>query len=272
MNNQIYNEINFSPPLLVEQYNVSDEVIVNVVRDDLLIAGTKQRAVLKFIEHHNSYDEFVYAGPSSGFAQVALTVGCLKMGKRITLFIEGSRSGDNHLSLWCEKLGASLHITSGERFDSIEQKAKLYVEKGGGTTFLIPFGLKCPTYTDSLYEELVRIVPPSMNPKRMWIAAGSGTLLRVFSRLWEHTEFYPVQVGRRLQEDQFAPDVWHRMGGQERIDKLKTPQGFYESVGKELLPPYPSASSFDAKVWQHVLKYAQNGDYIWNVASGVEIV
>jgi len=34
-----------------------------------------------------------------------------------------------------------------------------------------------------------------------------------------------------------------------------------------ILPPYPSVDTYDAKLWQFVLKYGKSGDYIWNVAS-----
>mgnify|MGYP001351197581 CR=1 FL=1 len=32
------------------------------------------------------------------------------------------------------------------------------------------------------------------------------------------------------------------------------------------LPPYSSTRNYDAKLWQFVKKYGDNGDFIWNVA------
>ena len=90
-------DMDFSPPLIVNPYKLNDQISVkgellqpntqrwvNVIDDGKLLGGTKQRALIKFIEYYSDYDEFVYAGPSIGFAQVALTMACVKMNKRIT--------------------------------------------------------------------------------------------------------------------------------------------------------------------------------------------
>ena len=44
-----------------------------------------------------------------------------------------------------------------------------------------------------------------------------------------------------------------------------SPEKFEEPA--HILPPYPSVDTYDAKLWQFVLKYGKSGDYIWNVAS-----
>jgi hypothetical protein len=41
------------------------------------------------------------------------------------------------------------------------------------------------------------------------------------------------------------------------------PEPFYEKSRR--LPPYPSVSNYDAKLWQFVMEKGQEGDYIWNV-------
>ncbi|HVK60991.1 MAG TPA: hypothetical protein VM432_05555 [Bdellovibrionales bacterium] len=46
---------------------------LHVVRDDLLKAGTKQRAAIPYLLdlRKDGFEEFVYASPFSGFAQIA---------------------------------------------------------------------------------------------------------------------------------------------------------------------------------------------------------
>lgn len=34
-------------------------------------------------------------------------------------------------------------------------------------------------------------------------------------------------------------------------------------------PPYPSVANYDAKVWQFVEDYGEEGDYVWNVGCDV---
>jgi hypothetical protein len=262
--------MNFNPPLVVNSYKVNDKVNVNVIDDGKLLGGTKQRALIRFIELHSDYDEFVYAGPSIGFAQVALTAACVKMHKKATLFIQNIQDVIPHLTFWCQKMGATVFIFY-DKLSVAEQAAKDYVDSKNNKAFLIPFGLDSGDYVKFLHEELLKVIHPEINPKRLWLVIGSGTLLRVLARIWDKTEFFPVQVGRGIWKDQYDPEVWVRMGEEKRINELKAPQKFFESVFGRNLPPYDSTSSYDAKVWQQVIKYAKEGDYIWNVASDVNV-
>jgi len=263
-------QMNFNPPLVINSYKLSDSNIINVIDDGKLLGGTKQRALIRFIEHYSDYDEFVYAGPSIGFAQIALTAACVKMHKKATLFIQNTQDVLPHLTFWCQKMGANVFMYY-DKLTVTEEAAKEYVESKNNKAFLIPFGLESPIYTKFLYEELSKVIVPEINPKRLWLVVGSGTLLRVLARIWPNTEFFPVQVGKGIWEDQYDPDVWIRMGGKDRIEKLKAPQKFFDSVYGRNLPPYDSVSNYDAKVWQQAIKYAKSGDYIWNVASDVNV-
>ena len=262
--------MDLNPPLVINQYRLDDEINVNVIDDGKLLGGTKQRALVKFIDYYKDYDEFVYAGPSIGFAQVALTVACIKMNKKVTLFIQNTLDNIPNLSFWCQTLGANVYIFY-DTLNIIENNAEDYVKNSDIKTFLIPFGLESPIYTNFLYDELLQVINPELNPKRLWLVIGSGTLLRVLARIWKNTEFFPVQVGKQIWEDQYEPEVWNRMGGRERITQLKAPQKFFETVYGKNLPPYASVPNYDAKVWQYVIKYAKDGDYIWNVASDSNI-
>jgi hypothetical protein len=66
-------QINLNPPLSVETYEVpvASRFRVNVIRDDFLEGGTKQRGIDSLIQSHPAI-EYVYAGPVCGFAQVTL--------------------------------------------------------------------------------------------------------------------------------------------------------------------------------------------------------
>lgn len=270
-------ELSPNPPIVIVQYPLkkpSGTIQINVIRDDLLIAGTKQRAFSKYIEHYAEFDEFVYVGPSSGFAQVGLTISCLMRNKKATLFVVNPKYFDPKLTTLCKKLGAKVKFFE-DKISEIELEAKRYVENESNEAhriMLVPFGLDCPIFESIFMEQLREAVPPSLEPKRMWITVGSGVLIRALAKVFTKTEFMPIKVGKNLWEDQYTPDVWKRIGGRERIDKLAAPQKFFESVPDNLLPPYPSVNNYDAKVWQQVLKHGQDGDYVWNVASDIETI
>jgi hypothetical protein len=59
----------------------------NVIRDDFLIGGTKQR-ILSDIMNNSKYTEFVYAGPIYGFAQIAIAYTAKLYNKKATIIIE----------------------------------------------------------------------------------------------------------------------------------------------------------------------------------------
>jgi len=270
--------LEMNPTIVIKQYKAKKldgiEITVNVVREDLLVGGSKQRAIIKFIEFYSEYDEFVYAGPSSGFAQVALTISCLKLTKRVHLFIQ-TPTIDPKLTLLCEKMGAKVELFLDGKLSIIEELAKEYVDKSSNEKnkiMLIPFGLDCEVFNNFFSEQLKLAIPSEIQPQRVWLTVGSGTLLRVLLKLWPNTKFMPVRVGKNLWQDQYTENEWIRIGGQERIEKLAAPQKFFESLDDYLMPPYPSVRTYDAKLWQQVIKYAEEGDFIWNVAAEDELL
>ena len=68
-----------NPPVVVKSASASDGRNFKVFRDDVLVGGTKQRGLIHMILSRDS-DEFVYAGPVFGFAQIALSHVCWKSG------------------------------------------------------------------------------------------------------------------------------------------------------------------------------------------------
>ena len=49
---------------------------IKVVRDDLLNGGTKRRAFTIYVKSKPEMDEFVYASPRQGYAQLSLAYAC----------------------------------------------------------------------------------------------------------------------------------------------------------------------------------------------------
>ena len=99
-----------------------------------------------------------------------------------------------------------------------------------------------------------------MFPKTIWLVAGSATILSVLYEIFPKTYFNVVQVGAKIWDDQ--------------LDKKRTT--LYISDEKfshiaEQQPPYPTVSTYDAKLWKYFLKYGKNNDYIWNVGKDIHI-
>ncbi|GAB5369946.1 hypothetical protein AAMO2058_001449800 [Amorphochlora amoebiformis] len=94
-----------------------------------------------------------------------------------------------------------------------------------------------------------------VNSKKILTVAGSAVLLATFHRLWPKTHFLVVQVGKKIWTDQLEGKISTKFVAKEK---------FYEPA--RISTPYPSVDTYDAKVWQFVLKHAVDGDYVWNVA------
>ena len=78
---------------------------IKVVRDDLLDGGTKRRAFTVYVKSKPEIDEFVYASPRQGYAQLSLAYACKDLGKKCTVTIpQGERYW---LSDAAEELGVS---------------------------------------------------------------------------------------------------------------------------------------------------------------------
>lgn len=239
--------------LMFQSFELADEREVIVVRDDLsFIGGTKQRGLNLFVQRH-SEKEFIYATSPFGFAQVALAAACKLHRKKATIFVaEPDPHDEGNLSELARSLGAKVTFLSGKLSDA-QRAAEEYHRSTSCSSFLFPFGLDCDEFLSCLEEALRAVIPKAhSSPKRIWITAGSGTLSHVLHRIFPQSQLMMVQIGR-----DFDPPPYQCV--------FLAPEKFWEPA--KILPPFPSAKNYDAKMWQFVLKLANDGDLVWNVAA-----
>lgn len=309
-------EKELNPTLVVESCNCKKAdgrmIKLQVVRDDNLIGGTKQRAIYKLLEamleraekeiaeessassdssddsddsenekvegmepdqkeekQKGAITEFVFTGSTNSFIQVALALSCNRLKKRATLFVQNPHAGKvPALTNLSKRLGATTQVFYDQLAD-VQERAAEYVDvknKKVRQAMLFPLTLDSEEFCDILYNQLRRSVPSTLQPKRVWLTIATGSLLKALGKLWPQAQFMAVQVGKKLTEAQFPPDLWARMGGQERMDLLAAPQKRDQNAPINLVPPFASVPSFDAKVWQFIVKYGDEGDMIWNCA------
>jgi hypothetical protein len=210
---------------------------VMVVRDDLIAGGTKRRAIPLLL---TGADEFVYASPVYGYAQVALAHACTELGKRATIFT-AKRS-----ALHPRTAEAKIVMVAYGYLSNVQSKARAYCEATGAA--LLPFGLDTPVMRDGIAEIAAGL---DVDPAQVITVAGSGTLTRALQMAWAGAEFIAVQVGR-------SPDI-----GRARL--LVAPEKFEDDARQR--PPFPSCSNYDAKAWRFVRQVAGPGALFWNVAA-----
>lgn len=255
-----------NPPLVVEKTRVVCRGFdVFVVRDDLLPGGTKQRALLAVLKDSPA-DEFVYAGPPQGSAQVALAHVAKALGKRATIFVSGKNHAPlSRLSRLARDAGADVvRVLPPNSLRDVQAEAVAYAT-GAGARQLIPFGFDTPEFRAVLSNAIRAALPPGLEegPRRLWLVAGSGTILAALAAVWPKTHFLVVQVGKTVWPDQLGV----RPDGTKAFEATKfvAPEKFREPARRR--PPYPSVSTYDAKLWQFVETRGEDGDYVWNVGA-----
>lgn len=240
----------YNPKLVIEPIKYEEKTFY-VVRDDYLIGGTKQRGVVPLINNSNKR-KFVYAGPNNGYAQIALAYACQLCDKKCVIFVKDIFPMHPFTQL-ARQMGATIKTVKNGYLKKLQNAAESY--SATNDCELIPFGVDTQEFIDYMLINLKLAIPKDLNPKKIWLVGGSATLLKVLYILFPTTEFGLVQVGKTIWKDQIDID---------RTDKYVAPEKFTEDAVDP--PPYPSVLTYDAKAWQFIIKYGEDGDYIWNVA------
>lgn len=229
----------FDPPCVITPASYEDKVF-NVVREDMLIGGAKQRVTYSYINNISS-DIIFYHGAHNGYAQVAIANTCLLLGKKFHIIVKRKKFKHNIICL-AMLFGAIVH-----EIDDNDDPLSV-VEKYNG--YLIPLGIKGISYEDTQLTILNKY-----NPKDIWLIASTGATLAALHNILPECRFHVVFVAG------FKADI----ASLEYVVSTNTSTEFFKENTK--IPPlYPSELSYDAKIWQFVITNGKSGDYIFNVA------
>lgn len=232
------------PNVTVEKLKIKNGKIV-VVREDLLVGGTKSRAAIPFIKKMKEYgcSQFNYASPFCGYAQIALALACKENNVKCKIFAV-ERNGLSEYSKIAQDHNAEIELCS--TLDEAEHNASK--EKG----FKIPLGFNHTLYETFFFSALKKQLE-IVNPKNsIWVPVGSGTLLKTIRKCTDkkligvNVKIIPIHI---------------KLPNTTIID---APERFEEQAAHP--PAIPSNPYYDAKIWQFVQNYAQNDDVWWNVA------
>lgn len=217
-----------------------------VLRDDLVLGGTKARVVPGLMALDGA-EEFVYAGPAQGYAQLALAVGAALTGLRATFFTP-KRAELLPLTRQAAGLGLQVVEVPAGRLSVLQARARSYAELTGAR--LLPLGLKLPGMREAM-AAFLRGLP--VEPAEVWVTAGSGTLAGACHDAWPEAQLCAVQVGK-------IPEL---PAGALRFI---APEAFPEPA-RGPAPPFPSAEFYDRKAWRFVSEHARPGALVINVGA-----
>lgn len=256
------------PPIQLDRLRLDDRRTIFVVRDDLLPAGSKQRAILPLLQNLKTQGThaLTYASPFAGFAQVALAYGSRELKMPCNLFCERdpAQSGlqPHAFTRLAEKYGAKISLA-----DSLEEaESRSSAFSSEQSALKIPLGFHCKEFQQHFQLAITDALASIRRqlgalPKRAWLPVGSGTLAQAFYQVVPpamHLSCVDVHV---LPETDPRIDLVKRLPG---ITYYSAREKFHEPARR--WPPLPSNIHYDAKLWPFLWEQAQDGDLWWNVA------
>ncbi len=227
-----------------------------VVRDDMVLGGSKRRALPAcFTEEH---DEYVFCAPAVGAAQLALALACADLGKKATVVTAKRKQRHPYTGL-AVLYGANLIEASPGRLNQVEKIGRDYCAKSGALR--IPLGLADPRVEERM-EEMARELAEAAEAEdigltNVWCGAGAGMLARALARGFPSCRIHAVAVGRVPKADDLPPGCELHVAPEKFEQPAKLP------------PPWPSAHHYDAKIWQFARGTSEDArprHLIWNVA------
>jgi hypothetical protein len=227
-----------------------------VVRDDLLNAGTKVRGLDYLIGHDpqtRHVKEWVFGScPATGYAQISLPVVCRQYGTEAHLFMAARNKANLHAyqKRGIEE-GAIYHWVPNGMLTVTQARARAYAEHE--ERMVLPLGLEHPSVT-AAFIKVARDLDYS--PHEVWSVGSSGSLNRSLQLAWPDAEVHVVSVGHAMSAREIGRAIFHR-----------SPYKFDRPIKPEDAPPYPSAPTYDAKLWPFVKDHARPGALIWNVGA-----
>jgi len=233
------------PPPVVEEHEG-----ILVVRDDLIGGGSKMRFADYLIQSQPEIEEWVYgSSPATGYAQISLAHLCGRYDKKAVIFMADRAVEKRHnYQLQAIAAGGIMHWVPNGMLSVTEKRARDYVSDSPTSRRLLPIGFDHPTVLASVIR-----VAQSMDvtPTEVWTVGSSGTLTRGLQLAWPNAEFHCVRVGHSGEY------------GKAKLYKSK----YAFNKATKVLPPFPSAPTYDAKAWEFIKDHASPGALFWNVGS-----
>jgi hypothetical protein len=234
-----------NPEPVVEEHNG-----FLVVRDDLLGGGSKIRFADYLIGSDDNIKEWVYgSSPATGYAQISLGYLCKKYNKNAVVFMADRAIEKRHqYQIKAINAGVDMRWVPNGMLSVTEKRARDYVAEDRNRRVLLPIGFEHPTVIASIIN-VARDLP--YTPDEVWTVGSSGTLTRGLQLAWPDADFHCVCVGHS--------------GNYGRAKTYRCDIPFNKET--KVMPPFPSAPTYDAKAWKFMLDNASPGALFWNVGA-----
>lgn len=258
---------NDNPKLFIESIYLNNNCKVNIIQDGVLITGTKQRVVTLFIKHllknNKTIKTLLYAGTSNGFGAVAIAYGAYKLGLKSEIFISGKNEYNSRQITTMQALNANITLCPTFR----EARDLEYKYKKNGS-YICPMGLNdeqgimINLLSMQIKEALKNTILDNKKQPRIWLVSGSGGIAMSILKAIPTAHLFVLQTGG----ERYKQIVYEWSKDKENVTLIQNEELIkYDRDDRKLY--YSSVTNYDDLIFPYVKKYAQNDDFIWNVAS-----
>jgi hypothetical protein len=221
-----------------------------VVREDLMGFGSKCRFGDILVQKAPS-DTLVYVQPRYGFAGISLAYLAKKYNKKLVLFSPSQKEISDHQAI-CIERGADMKFRRIAAMPNLNKMAADWAAENDA--FFIPLGLRHELVTAAAVKVAYDLAEKHGYPEEVWSAMSTGVLSRALQIAWPDAKFNGVAVARNI-----------KAGERGRATMWSHPKPFNQDVDAQYLPPFPSATNYDAKAWEFMTKHGNPGAWFWNV-------
>ncbi len=223
--------------------------VIYTVREDLLEVGSKARFGDLLVKTAKQ-DTIVYVQPRYGFAGISLTHLAKRYNKKLVLFCPAAKEPSEHQRVAYER-GAELKWRRIAAMPNLNKIAEEWAEQNDA--LFIPLGLRHPLVTACVVRVAYDMLSRYQEPQSVWTVLSTGVLSRGLQIAWPNATFGGIAVARNMKAGE---------SGRSTIESH--PMDFAQDA--KILPPFPSATNYDAKAWEYIMRNAPNGAWFWNVA------
>lgn len=226
---------------------------INILRDDLLEGGTKSILLEGIQIQYPNITEYVYASPVYGGFQIALSAYCKNNGLKATIFC-ARRTQKHSNTLKCIEYGANIMEVYPGYLSVVEKRARDYCEKKSHIHKFV-FGANTPENINIIANRAKKVLQQfKCEPDEIWVAVGSGTLVKGILQAVKHAKVYGVLVGVDFEYSH------------PNLILIKYPKPF--ETESRLKVDFPSMANYDRKALELCLAHERkpNSDVLfWNV-------
>lgn len=230
---------------------------VHVVRDDHMV-GSKCRFA-DLLMKNTKEDTLVYVQPRFGLAGPSILEAASRYNKKVVLFMPSSKRISHHQAV-CIERGAEVKFRRIAAMPVLNKYAKEWAEENGAS--FIPLGLKHELVTACAVRVVENLRQKHGMPGHVWFAISTGVLGRSLQIGWDKSKHHAVAVSRNLKSGELGS-----------ASVLSDPKSFTAKENKNDLPPFPTVSNYDGKVWKYIPKNRlEENHWMWNVGKEPELI